>query len=168
MWSQSDRRVHQGLSDQVGLLSLFKLPEAVGRFGQEWIKVFSGFQRPPNLFLAKSIQFLDHAWICFSRKNVHCTQYGAIVSIQLLSHVVQPVSRPCWVISMSHTGFKQRSLFQWHYMQVPRGFSSGFCRVGWMLFFPHWNHYKLCQFKLTVTHVNNFTFACLACRFVFK
>ena len=59
-------------------------------------------------------------------QTVLCNQYGAISFIQLLSHVVQPVSCPCWVISMSHTGFKQRGHFQWQYMQLPRGLSSGF------------------------------------------
>ena len=62
-------------------------------------------------------------------QTVICNQYGAISFIQLLSHVVQPVSCPCWVISMSHTGFKQRGHFQWQYMQLPRGLSSGFFAV---------------------------------------
>ena len=127
MWSQSDRRVHQGLSDQVGLLSLFKLPEAVGRFGQEWIKVFRISAAFILGFFGKSFNFLSmHESVSANRslQSVCC-------------NFIHPVAEPrgstselsVLVISMSHTGFKQRGHFQWQYMQLPRGLSSGFFAV---------------------------------------
>ena len=95
-------------------------------------------------------------------QTVLCNQYVAILFIQLLSHVVQPVSCPCWVISMSHTGFKQRGHFQWQYMQLPRGFSSGFLPCWVKALLPTLTHQKCCQFKLTAMLVENLTITCQA------